>query len=482
MTAQASNLGALARRRTLPVLMLGGVLLAGCASVGPRPGFDDVRQTLNGRLDQSIVWPQTPAERQSADRQVERLLTGPLNADAAVQIALLNNPTLQAHYETLGISSADVVAASMIGNPVLSASVGFADGGTKTGFSIIQNVLSLITRPANKQIASREFEQQRLQVADAVLDLAAKTKQAYYTVVADQQLLDMFRTAADSTEAAAALAARQRAAGTLSPVEQTEHQTLYAETLLRVSEVEARRVQDREALNRLLGLWGPQTDWRVPKRLPALPDTPLELTKLEATAIRHRLDLAAARTRVQTLSMALDAAHRFRFLGLLGVGVSTEKELDGTWITGPTLELGLPFFDRDQADLARVEARRAQSRAQMAALAVDIRSDVRAARARMLSARRRAEYFRNVLLPLRESLMAQTQRYYNGMLVGVYDLLNAKRDQLRTAREYVQALRDYWTSHAELERAAGGLLAAPQRRPVAGAEPINAPSTQGGES
>ena len=52
--------------------------------------------------------------------------------------------------------------------------------------------------------------------------------------------------------------------------------------------------------------------------------------------------------------------------------------------------------------------------------------------------------------------MSETLKFYNGMLVGVYDLLLAKQMQVQTARQYVAANRDFWLAWTDLERAVGG--------------------------
>jgi outer membrane protein, heavy metal efflux system len=44
------------------------------------------------------------------------------------------------------------------------------------------------------------------------------------------------------------------------------------------------------------------------------------------------------------------------------------------------------------------------------------------------------------------------------MLKGVYDLLAAKRAEYAAAAARADALRDYWTARAALERATGGDL------------------------
>ena len=47
------------------------------------------------------------------------------------------------------------------------------------------------------------------------------------------------------------------------------------------------------------------------------------------------------------------------------------------------------------------------------------------------------------------------------MLLGVFELLEAKQNEIDAGRAYVAALTDYWTARAELERAVGGRLPTP---------------------
>ena len=69
------------------------------------------------------------------------------------------------------------------------------------------------------------------------------------------------------------------------------------------------------------------------------------------------------------------------------------------------------------------------------------------------------QHYTQVLLPLQQTILSETLKFYNGMLVGVYELLLAKQTQVQTARQYVTANRDFWLAWTDLERAAGGGLA-----------------------
>src|SRR4029450_3612038 len=98
-----------------------------------------------------------------------------------------------------------------------------------------------------------------------------------------------------------------------------------------------------------------------------------------------------------------------------------------------------------------------------------IRSQVRRTRTRMLQARALAEHYWTVLLPLRVRVLQQTQLEYNAMLVGVFQLLVAKRDEIDAGRGYIEALRDYWIARTDLESAVGGelaLVAPPPASPI----------------
>jgi cobalt-zinc-cadmium efflux system outer membrane protein len=77
------------------------------------------------------------------------------------------------------------------------------------------------------------------------------------------------------------------------------------------------------------------------------------------------------------------------------------------------------------------------------------------ARARLLATRSAVETFRSALLPLRQRIVALSQEQYNAMLLGVYQLLQAKQNEVGATHDYIESARDYWIARAELERALG---------------------------
>ncbi|MCZ6600867.1 MAG: TolC family protein [Acidobacteria bacterium] len=433
---------------------------------------------VQDRVGHRVLWAQGTSEDAEVSQAIATLLADELSAAAAVQIALLSNRRLQATYEDLGIAQADLVQAGLLRNPVFLGVARFSDSsssGTNTEFSLVQDFLDIFLRPARKKLAAAEFEAAKLRVANAVLILAAETKSAYYRLQGDMHLTAMLRTITEASEAANSFAQRQHAAGNIADLDLAAQRGLYEQARVELVISEAAVMSHRERLTRLMGLWGMNTQWRISERLPNIPEEELPLAHLESLAISQRLDLAAERWEVERIAKALSITIHWRYVPLLEVGMETEREPDGERVTGPSLAIALPVFDQGQARVARVESILRQSRQRMAALAIDIRSEVRDGRNQLQLARELADHYRTVLIPVREQIVAESQRYYNFMLIGVYQLLEAKQDEIDAYRGYIEAVRDYWVARANLERTVGGRLALTAARREAGHAHENEP-------
>ena len=123
------------------------LLLGGCATLSPDAGFGSVKSMTAERLNKEVNWARTEAEKLALRDQVHDLLARPLTADVAVQIALLNNPTLQATYSELGIAEADLVQAGRLHNPGFSFARLERGGEFEYERKFIFEVFGLLTMP-----------------------------------------------------------------------------------------------------------------------------------------------------------------------------------------------------------------------------------------------------------------------------------------------------------------------------------------------
>lgn len=449
--------------RTLTLGLAAALAVAGCATVPTDAGFADVQRAVADRLGQPVQWRGVTADDAAVDRAVRDVLGRPLTADAAVQVALLNNRTLQAAYEDLGVAQADLVQAGLLKNPVFTFDARLPDRSPERTYldvSVEDDFIDLLLRPARQRVAVTAFAQAKGRVAAAVLQLAADTRVAFYAHQAAGQDLELQRTVnqaqADSFDAAKRL----------YQVGNENERTLLGETAqfgrtrLQLSEAEERAAETRERLGDLMGVWGEQAGWTLAGRLADPPADDVDPAALEPLAIRQRPDLESARQDLLLQARTLGFTFQYRYVESLSLGPNAERETDGQWRVGPSLSVPVPLFDQGQAAVARGRALLRQSQDRFYAAAVDARSQVRLARTQMFDARARVEFYRREVLPVEQRLVAQTQLHFNGMYVGVFELLQAKRDEIAAGQEYIAALRDYWTARAELERAVGGRLPA----------------------
>jgi outer membrane protein, heavy metal efflux system len=434
-------------------------LLGGCAALQPRGSVPQVQAQVAQRLDQRVLWHQTREERQQAQAMVRELMRDGMTAEEAVQIALINSPGLQATYERLGIAQADLFQSGLLDNPSLSLQYLFGADGDVVEASILQEFVGVFTLAARRKIGAAAATQATLEVSQAVTDRAARVREAYFSALADAQSLELMRQVIDSTEAAAELAARQYTAGTLARRDQLVQQAFHAQLTAEAARAEAQLAADRERIDRLLGLHGDLTQWRVPDRLPELPPRLPDLSDIEAAAISQRLDLAAANAELDGLARVAGLTRSTRWLSVLGIGVGYKREPGDEDFLGPEVELTLPLFDQGQGRLARRQGEFRAAERRLEQLAIEVRSEAREARLRLQAAFGLAQHYRQRLLPLQESLVDETLKFYNGMLVGVYDLLLVRQQQIQAARDYIAAVREFWVSWAELERAVGGRVA-----------------------
>ena len=408
----------------------------------------------------SMVVSPTEAGSAEATQAVSQLLAKSLTADSAARVAILNNRQLQATFENVGIAQADLIEAGLLENPTLFGSARFPSrgGGSNLETSLTQGFLDLLMMPLRKRMAAEELQRTRMEVTDAAVETAAETKIAFYTLQADLQLLSRLKLITSADQAALDLSQRLHDAGNITDLSLLNEQATYSEARMEVAKANADIEADREKLNRLMGLWGPETSWTVADQLPEIPGSEISTDQLESLALNQRSDLAASRYELAALATALSTTRTYRYLGVLEVGANIEKETDGTTLTGPEFSVSLPIFNQGQGKIAKLEAQQRQAEKRFEGKAADIRSEVREARGRLLANRDAALYYRSNLLPERLKIRNQTLLQYNAMQIGASELLMARKSQADTEREYIQSWRDYWISRSELERAVGGNL------------------------
>jgi outer membrane protein TolC len=430
------------------------LVLAGCASVGADGGFGPVAQVAKDRLGHEVRWARTDDEQRELEASVAQLMQQPLTMDSAVQVALLNNRGLQAAFFDLGIGQAELVQAGRLPNPgfVFKRTTAGEVVELERGFHV--NLARLIALPMVRAAESRRFAQTQGMAAMKVLGLAADTRKAWVMAVGAQESLRYARQVMEAAEASAELARRMAAVGNFNKLQQAREQSFYAEATLDMARAEQVQRATRERLTRLLGLWGDQAAaLKLPERLPDLPASARELPDAERLAMAQRLDVQGARMAVEQTARNLGLTQTTRFVNVLELGYertsSNEGERERAWEIG----FEIPLFDWGDARVAKAQSIYMQAVHRAAQTAVDARSEVREAYGAYRTAWDIAKHQRDEIVPLKRRISDENLLRYNGMIIGVFELLADARAQITSVRSAIDGCRDFWLAQADLEMA-----------------------------
>ena len=441
--------------RSLRVLALltSAAVLGGCASFSPDGGFGALERTTKERIGKDLHWARGDADLDTIAKRVSELLAKPLTVDDAVQVALLNNRGLQADFQELGVTEAEVVQAGRLPNP------GFSFGRSSRGDEreiergLHFNLARLVAMPLIGRMEARRFEQVKGRVAMNVLSLAADTRKAYFTALAAEETVRYMRQVKQAADASAELARRMEQVGNFNKLQRAREQSFYANAALQLARAEQAQRSTRERLVRLLGVWGTQTQFALPERLPDLPPSPLDLPDVEQVALAQRLDVQGAKQAAEQTASNLGLTKTTRFVNVLELGVMRNSSNEEPTQRGWEIGFELPLFDWGGARVARAEAIYMQTLHRAAETAINARSEGREAYTGYRSAYDIARHHRDEVVPLNQRIAEENVLRYNGMLIGVFELLADARTQIASVNASIEALRDFWIAQADLDMA-----------------------------
>lgn len=442
----------------------GAALLSACQRLSPDSGMSTVAMVAGGGLNKDVVRISSPEEAALARSRVARLMRAPLDADAAVQIALLNNAGLQAAYNRLGVAEAVAVQSSRPPLPIFS----FDDVSTSIELDIerkvVASVLSLATWPTRSKIAGARIEQAELRAAEDTLRLAVDTRRAYIRAVAAREILAALTAAKANTEESAALAKTLTETGAVNALDHARAQVFATELDAQVMAARQQADAAEEQLTRLMGLWGQELKTVLPSALPPLLGKAPSLAAVQQEAMDRRVDLAVGRLEVEALARSYGLTRSTRFINVLDASAisKTQKDTGEPAANGGgfDIEFEVPIYDFGRAKTREAEQRYLEALNSLAALAVNARSEAREAYAAYASTRAIALKYEREVLPLRKTISEETELQYNAMQVDAFALLQTAREATMAKVASIEAKRNFWLAATDLSAAVlgGGAL------------------------
>jgi len=443
-------------KKELCLSVIALVMFGGCSTISQQDIFSDLNQTTSLRGVSNLQWIKTQQEAASVHDSVNILLSSPLTQENAVRIALINNRLLQQTYEQIGISQSELVQAGLMSNPLLGYSIGRGGGVTTSTLSLDVAFLDLLWIPLRRELSGLALEETKFRVGDVVLKTVRDVKKGYINARVAQEHVSLYESQLKSYEASVQLAIRQYTAGNLSKRSLLKIQDMYAHARLESIRLKQKNAHGREALNRLLGLYGTQTEYVLDKEFLKLSSPLLSEKGLEGRAIANRLDISAAIKAVDYAASQAGYTKNTRLLSEVELSGSSEKTTDTDRFNTFGIKIPIPIFDFGQGLTGKAEALYTRSVHHLYEVAVNIRSEVRESYAVSRYAYDRAHETNEIIVPTNKQILEETQLFYNGMLDGIYELLEDQRRYGEARMESLSAIGEYQKAQADLVYVLGG--------------------------
>lgn len=480
-------------------------MLAGCARVEPGPDFKRAGQLITERTGSPSVY--DPQAEDLIRQRVDELLADGLTIDEAVQVALLNNRSLQAAFQEIGVSRAEVVQSGLLTNPTISFMMKLPEGGGRPNVetSIAQQLVDLWQIPVRKKVAKADLEATIFDVAQRAVTLAYDVRARAVELIALQRGEDTLHENLDLLEQSFQLAQRQFEAGVVSQLDVNLTRGNSIDVRLELITIQRERQLATAALARLLNFGADGRPWTLKDTLPTSATVPT--SGLLPLALEQRLDARVAEARVHQaefdlrqeyfkvfpsveLGFDLEILERRKIPGRSILADTARESIANGALTapsiqsraerarerrqiidamlGPTLSMTVPLFDQNQAQIAKARYRVIQRRKEYEDLLNKIANDIEQAANVAVTLQSLVKFYRDEALPQGQTSVEGARRLYEAGQQSVAVLLEAQESFVTRRRAYVRALGEQAVALVELERALGGRLpAAPATQPAA---------------
>ncbi len=479
------------RKSGIALSVLGmSTFLGGCATVNPRADYERMAAHVREATGQDTLY--QPGDEEIVAGKVEELLAGGLTAEEAVQVSLLNNPRLQAAFMNVGMARADVVQSGLLSNPSLGVTLRFPSGGGLANLEagLAQNIAELWQIPVRKRTSERILDGAILELARQAAKLASEAKGAYYRAVAAQERHKLSEENLSVARNLLELAETQQEAGGGTELDVNLSRAVVIETELVVELSRLEAADARRELATFLGVSRRASEIALSTPLPDVPPEIPDPESLVRVAHSFRLDIQSARQAAFTAWARLEEQYRLVFPTVeLGVELErgerksrggrdvladtartsiangrltapeiqprSERDRDTDFIIGPSLSVGLPIFDQNQAQIARAKYAYQQAAKTLDALRREATQEVRGAVDRTVTAWRLVKVYRERSLPLAESNLDLSREAYQAGRASFLAVLEAQRFFLDSRSRYVAAAESAAITIPELERTIG---------------------------
>ncbi len=451
---------------TLKHLWLGGaVLLASCVSVPKDAGFSEFDAMLAPMLPAPAQWVGETISEQDASDRISALLSAPLTEASVAEITMLANRDLRAVLYGLKEARGNYVDDASLPNPFITAL--FIDEPSETSADCFGNltrfdtpigaqlgvgieILDILFFPKTLKAAKAEFTAAKYSSLRHFADHTYQARLKFYEAMAAKQILGLAEQSYEAMAANAEVAQALYDAGNIAEVDLAQEKLFEAQMKSELIKAERGFEMAKSHLIKTMGLPPEKSDSvKLEGRL-RTPDT-TELDALPVQSVMDRnLELKHREALIDAAGIRMGMEDVMSFVGDVELEGEVERH-DGANEYSGGIGFELPIFNFGQGKREAARARMEMMGQQYIARQYALDTNAHLLYTNLSAARREILHQRKQVLPLSQQVLRGMQLDYNAMHIGVFDLLNAKRNQLATGIAYVQAVEDYWKTRAAYE-------------------------------
>ena len=429
------------------------LMLTGCVQVDFQSSLSTTNESAASFTGGNLQLNQTSEQRQASRSRADALLQEPLSQVAAVEVVLTNSPSVQQLLANHWASASSIAVSGGIPNPVFEFSRLSSDSELEIERILAIGLLDLIRLPQRQQQARLRLQAGQIQMTADVIDLVTSVRQSWINAVVAQEYSNYAEQVLKSAEASAELAARMQAIGNFNALSRARQQAFYSDAATGLALARHNALAAKENLVRTLGLDDSQSgELKLPERLPDIPEEPISSATVTEIATESRIDVSIALSNLK----AVTAQQGLQLLGEI-IDIEIEAERNTVWsegeresISGYAVGVEIPIF-------SRIDQVRNKLNANSLAAASALEQATRAANSHLresYSAYRTsfdvAKHYRDEVVPLQQLVSEENVLNYNGMIIGIFELLADSRKQIQTVQASINATGQFWLADAAL--------------------------------
>jgi outer membrane protein TolC len=441
-------------RQTVFAMTTLALALSGCASFDVNQSINKANEATQTFSNGKLEFARSTKQRGEQMARANALLQKPLSQREAVELAVINSPAVQTLLAQSWASAANAAQDATLPNPMFAFERTRSGDELEIARMLKFGLLELFTLPRRATVAATRIEQIQVQLSTQIIEQVTEVRQAWVRAVAAEQMLVYAQQVNDIAEASAELARRMQTVGNFNKLQRARQQAFYADAATQLATATHATTVAREALVRALGLTDEQAiELKIPDRLPELPDKPREGSEIGALASKERLDISAAK-------LALEAMLKTK--GLTNITSFTDIELSARRDTifdhssrrgarGFEIEVRLPIFNWGGLQRDGMNAQLLAATNQLEATTRAAGSHLRESYSAYRTTYDIAKHYRDEIVPLRKIINDENILRYNGMIIGVFELLADSRDQVSSVIAAINAQQQFWLAEAGLQ-------------------------------